>query len=70
MTKAFIQVLGTDNGDASPSILVFFDNHRYLFNVGEGAQRFCLEHKVRIAKVNHLFVTGSHWNNLGGLPGT
>lgn len=48
--KVYVQFLGSETGDSSPSFLVFFENYRYLFNVGEGTQRFCLEHKVP-----HLF---------------
>ncbi len=67
--KAYVQILGTDTVDSSPGLLVFFDNYRYLFNAGEGMQRFCLEHKIRLSRVNQLFITGLHWQNLGGLPG-
>ena len=35
--------LGTDTGDTTPSVLLFFDNLRFLFNVGEGFQRFCVQ---------------------------
>ena len=35
--------LGTDTGDTMPSVLLFFDNLRFLFNVGEGFQRFCVQ---------------------------
>jgi ribonuclease Z len=67
--KVFVQVLGTDSGDVSPSLLVFFDQHRYLFNVGEGTQRFCLEHKIKLSRISHIFLTQTKWKYLGGLPG-
>lgn len=99
--KAFLQILGTDTLDTSPTLFVFFDDHRcvtiflmisivvsdggcicamyfsytlhnlrYLFNVGEGTQRFCLEHKVRLSRISNLFITRGTWKNMGGLPGT
>lgn len=38
MPSAYLQILGTDTGDSTPGVLVFCDNSRYLFNVGEGTQ--------------------------------
>jgi ribonuclease Z len=40
-----------------------------MFNCGEGTQRLAYEHKVKLAKLEHLFFTKSSWKNLGGLPG-
>lgn len=68
--KAHIQIVGTDTVDSTPSLLVFFDNKRYLFNVGEGTQRLCLEHKVKLGKVDSIYLTSLNWEVVGGLPGT
>ncbi|KAI8847528.1 tRNase Z endonuclease-domain-containing protein [Chytridium lagenaria] len=67
--KSFIQILGGNTGDTSPCILAFFDTQRYLFNVGEGAQRFCMENKVRLSKLNNIFITKVGWDAVGGIPG-
>lgn len=67
--KVFVQVLGADTGDSTPTLLVFFDSKRYLFNCGEGTQRFCTEHRVRLARVDNIFLTRLSWENTGGLPG-
>ncbi|KAJ3149125.1 Zinc phosphodiesterase ELAC protein 2 [Geranomyces michiganensis] len=64
-----IKVLATDTLDASPSVLIAFDSRRYLFNCGEGTQRFCHEHKVGIRKVEEIFLTRVAWECVGGLPG-
>ncbi|CAB4299771.1 unnamed protein product [Prunus armeniaca] len=40
---------GMDTQDTSPSVLLFFDKQR--FNAGEGLQRFCTEHKIKLSKV-------------------
>jgi ribonuclease Z len=40
-----------DNATAAPSVLLFFDKDRYLFNAGEGIQRHFIEHKQRLKKV-------------------
>jgi len=49
-SRAFIQVLGlgVDVNDTSPSVLLFTDTERILFNVGEGFQRFSVEHQINI----------------------
>jgi ribonuclease Z len=40
-----------------------------LFNAGEGLQRFCMEHKMRLVKLDGLFFTEACARTLGGLPG-
>eukprot|EP01118_Nematostelium_gracile_P016691 TRINITY_DN6974_c0_g1_i1.p1 TRINITY_DN6974_c0_g1~~TRINITY_DN6974_c0_g1_i1.p1 ORF type:complete len:766 (-),score=131.36 TRINITY_DN6974_c0_g1_i1:63-2309(-) len=66
--KVYLQILGTC-GDSFPSFLLFYDTRRYLFNVGEGTQRLCLEHKIRLSKIDYIFLTGLEWRHVGGLPG-
>lgn len=44
-------------------------NFRYLFNCGEGTQRLAHEHKMKLSKLEHVFITHSNWLNIGGLPG-
>ncbi|KAI8817703.1 beta-lactamase-like protein [Fimicolochytrium jonesii] len=67
--KSYIQILGTQTGDTLPSVLVFFDSQRYLFNAGEGTQRFCLEQRVRLGKLTNLFLSRVQWDACGGIPG-
>eukprot|EP01114_Cavostelium_apophysatum_P023195 TRINITY_DN8664_c0_g1_i2.p1 TRINITY_DN8664_c0_g1~~TRINITY_DN8664_c0_g1_i2.p1 ORF type:complete len:762 (-),score=109.98 TRINITY_DN8664_c0_g1_i2:17-2302(-) len=70
VTKSYVQLLSCGKCDVGTcSFLVFFDNYRYLFNVGESLQRICLEHKIRLSKVNRVFFTNASWKNVGGLPG-
>ncbi|KAK9811324.1 hypothetical protein WJX72_001848 [[Myrmecia] bisecta] len=68
---SYVQVLGpgTDTGDTTPSVLLFFDRQRYLFNVGEGFQRFCVEHKIKLAKASAILMTRVSTEAAGGLPG-
>ncbi|CAN0246868.1 unnamed protein product, partial [Ectocarpus fasciculatus] len=42
---------------------------RFLFNVGEGTQRLCTEHGIRLAKAEHAFFTNLTSDTLGGVPG-
>ncbi|KAG8379983.1 hypothetical protein BUALT_Bualt07G0146400 [Buddleja alternifolia] len=70
-TIAYVQVLGTgmDTQDTSPSVLLFFDKQRFIFNAGEGLQRFCNEHKIKLSKIDHIFLSRVCSETAGGLPG-
>lgn len=43
-----------DNSTASPSVLLFFDKQRYLFNAGEGIQRHLIEYRKKMQKVTYI----------------
>lgn len=46
------------------------DTVGYLINAGEGLQRFCVEHKMRLAgKLQRVLLTRTTWDTAGGLPG-
>ena len=66
MPSVYVQLLA---GDQTPSILLFVDGIRYLFNIPEGTQRFCMEHHVKLGKMNGIFVSGLNSTYTGGLPG-
>lgn len=70
-TTCYVQILGTgmDTQDTAPSILLFFDKQRFIFNAGEGLQRFCTEHKIKLSKIDHIFLTRVCSETAGGLPG-
>ncbi|XP_073139799.1 tRNAse Z TRZ4, mitochondrial-like isoform X2 [Henckelia pumila] len=73
VTTSFIydQILGTgmDTQDTSPSVLLFFDKQRFIFNAGEGLQRYCTEHKIKLSKIDHIFLSRVCSETAGGLPG-
>ncbi|XP_018570801.1 ribonuclease Z, mitochondrial [Anoplophora glabripennis] len=68
--KVTLQVLGTGAKGAPRALYMFSDQSRYLFNCGEGTQRLAHEHKMKLAKLEHIFITQPVWKNIGGLPGT
>ncbi|KAL1212426.1 tRNase Z TRZ3 [Cardamine amara subsp. amara] len=70
-TIAYAQILGTgmDTQDTSSSVLLFFDKQRFIFNAGEGLQRFCTEHKIKLSKIDHIFLSRVCSETAGGLPG-
>ncbi|KAH8370786.1 hypothetical protein KR093_004966 [Drosophila rubida] len=64
-----LQVLGAGANGSPSAVYLFTDQSRYLFNCGEGTQRLAHEHKTRLSRLEHIFVTRNTWNAVGGLPG-
>ncbi|CAI5719591.1 unnamed protein product [Hyaloperonospora brassicae] len=64
-----VQVLSVQSSETAPSLLLATDTRRFLFNVGDGTQRLCMEHHVRLAKLQHVFLTELRTHTVGGLPG-
>ncbi|RYH27223.1 hypothetical protein EON65_13755 [archaeon] len=69
MAAVQLQALATDCESHCPIVVLITENARVLFDVGEGAQRLAVEHKVRIGKISHLCLTSHYPSSLGGLPG-
>jgi ribonuclease Z len=42
---------------------------RYLFNAGEGFQRFCVQHQIKLNKLGDVLLTRLSTDASGGLPG-
>lgn len=70
-TSSYMQIYGTgfDTGDTVPTVFLFFDRRRFIFNVGEGLHRFCMEHRFKLSKIDHVFLTRVCSETTGGLPG-
>ncbi|XP_015188862.1 PREDICTED: ribonuclease Z, mitochondrial isoform X2 [Polistes dominula] len=64
-----LQVLGSGSRAGSTCLVLISDRKRYMFNCGEGTQRLTSEHKTKLSKIEHIFITSGIWKNLGGLPG-
>lgn len=71
MVKAHVELLGTSTGDSNRSVLLFFDDQRYLFECGDGTQRICTEYGVSIAteKLRRIFVSRMDPSSVGGVLG-
>jgi len=65
----FVEVLCTESIDSAACIIVGTDSYRFIFNCGEGVQRLCVEHKVRLGKIAAVLVTDFKPQNCFGLPG-
>ncbi|XP_015165885.1 zinc phosphodiesterase ELAC protein 2-like [Solanum tuberosum] len=65
------EILGTgmDTQETSPSVLLCFDHERFIFNAGEGLQRFCTEYKIKLSQMDHICLTRVCSETTGGLPG-
>ncbi|KAI9920279.1 hypothetical protein PsorP6_015817 [Peronosclerospora sorghi] len=64
-----MQVLSVQSLETAPSLLLSTESQRFLFNVGDGTQRLCMEHHVRLAKLQHILLTELRSHTVGGLPG-
>lgn len=64
-----LQVMGTGANELAPSLYLFTDTQRYLFNCCENTTKFCTEHKLRLPKVKNVFATQLCWEKIGGYCG-
>ncbi|KAK1936944.1 Ribonuclease Z [Phytophthora citrophthora] len=62
-------VLSVASLETAPSLLLATEKKRFFFNVGDGTQRLCMEHHVRLGKLQHVFLTELRSHTVGGLPG-
>jgi hypothetical protein len=42
---------------------------RYLFNAGEGFQRFAMQHQIKLNRMTDVLLTRTSTDAAGGLPG-
>ncbi|XP_045149400.1 zinc phosphodiesterase ELAC protein 2 isoform X2 [Echinops telfairi] len=68
-STVYLQVVAAGDRDAGAALYVFSEYNRYLFNCGEGIQRLMQEHKLKVARLDNIFLTRMHWSNVGGLCG-
>ncbi|KAL4093001.1 hypothetical protein PRIC1_011990 [Phytophthora ramorum] len=64
-----VQILSVQSVETAPCLLLSTETRRFLFNVGDGTQRLCMEHHVRLAKLQQVFLTELRSHAVGGLPG-
>lgn len=68
-SEIYLSVVGNGAKGSPRALYMFTDQGRYLFNCGEGTQRLAHEHKTRLSKLEHIFITHKSWENVGGLIG-
>eukprot|EP00750_Incisomonas_marina_P017969 INCI2665.2.p1 GENE.INCI2665.2~~INCI2665.2.p1 ORF type:complete len:1073 (-),score=148.70 INCI2665.2:181-3399(-) len=66
----FLQIVGLDDEQSSPAVLLANGQSRYLFNCGETLQRFGFQHKLRVfSRLDGIFVSQINAHTVGGMPG-
>ncbi|KAM9296620.1 zinc phosphodiesterase ELAC protein 2 [Gastrophryne carolinensis] len=65
----YVQAVAAGSRDCGASLYLFSEHNRYLFNCGEGTQRLMHENKVKLSRLNNVFITQMNWANVGGLSG-
>ena len=69
VVECHLLVLGTGGNELAPSLCLFTETKRYIFNCGENFQRLTTERRIRTLRQPRIFTTGVSWRNLGGLIG-
>lgn len=64
-----LQIISTSSSHHSPCILISTELQRFLFEVGEGTQRLLSEHKIKLGRLNSIFLSTNSITSYGGLPG-
>jgi ribonuclease Z len=67
--SAFVQIISCGTADTDPCVVIGTEHERHLFNVGEGIQRLCMEHKVRVNRFENIYLSHVGADSVGGLPG-
>lgn len=62
-------VLSTVTSDTEPTIVIEFDNAKYIFNVGENTNRAFIQNKLNWKKTRGLFLTSVGTQRASGLAG-
>ena len=60
-------VLGTGSSEMSPSLCLSTGSGRYLFNCPERSLLSFASHSIKPSSLNHIFLTKSSWENMGGI---
>lgn len=65
----FVQLVGTETGDTTPSILLHNQYASYIFNCGENLSRSFQAAKTDLSSLQRVFLTQLTARAIGGLPG-
>ena len=70
MSSLSVLVLANETrADSSAAFVIASEQRRYLVNCGEGTQRLCVEHGVKLSRLTHVLLTSNAWHCVGGVPG-
>lgn len=66
---ADITILGNHHLGFKPDIIVNSEGNVYMFNCSSGTQRLSFMSKIRLYKVENVFITNRTWENVSGVFG-
>jgi len=69
MSQVTIQVLCVEAIDSITGLVIITNNHRILIDCGEGTQRLCIEHKIKLSKISAILFTDISPQRILGFPG-
>ncbi|KAH8582753.1 mbl domain containing [Cryptosporidium sp. chipmunk genotype I] len=69
MSEIHFQRIGSKHLLSPPSLVLTYNGNKCLINVGENIQRYCFEHKIRLARLRSILLTNISVETIGGLPG-
>ena len=64
-----VTLLSVSTVGGLPAVVLSTEARRFIVDAGEGTQRLCIEHKVRLVKVDAIFLTRLSPETNSGLPG-
>lgn len=64
-----LTILSTDTTFHATCVVVTTESSRFLFDAPEGTQRLVVEHKIRVGKIQTVFLTSCDPFSVGGLTG-
>ncbi|KAG9033520.1 hypothetical protein FRB95_014699 [Tulasnella sp. JGI-2019a] len=66
-----LRVIAALTADTEPCLAIICDQpyRKYIFNVGEGTTRSCIQRKFALSKTSAIFLTRLNTLQLGGFPG-
>ena len=64
-----VDAVSLDTVDSACSFLCTLNGKKILFNCGEGFQRLGIEERLKISRLEALFISKLDWKHLGGFPG-
>ncbi|XP_077232340.1 uncharacterized protein LOC143868865 [Tasmannia lanceolata] len=67
--NARLVILGAECQGFSPSLILYSEGRGYMFNCGEGTQRFCYSNRASLVQLGNIFVTNVDWDRMSGLYG-
>lgn len=63
----YLRAIGTGAVDQPSTALLSTRSNCYLFNCTENTSRYLYANEVSPSRINHIFITQSKWNCIGGL---